>query len=97
MNFTLYPIYGLADELDGEPFDLTRLPFDITEDVRIEAVGERFRPGTFDPHKERLGTYVVEEMERVRFALVHRYNPSRLSWTRRSSVNRTATQILKNW
>ena len=75
MNFTLYPIYRLADEVDGEPFDLARLPFDITEGVRIEAVRERFRPGTFNPHKERLGTLVVEEMEQVRFALVHRYQP----------------------
>lgn len=75
VNFTLYPIYELASDLDGEPFDLTRLPFDITEGVRIEAVKERFLPGTFDPHKVRLGTYVVEEMERVRFALVHRYTP----------------------
>jgi hypothetical protein len=75
MNFTLYPTYWLADALDGEPFDLGRLPFDITEGVRIEALGERFRPGTFDLHKVRLGTAVVEEMEQVRFALVHRYQP----------------------
>ncbi len=75
MNFTLYPIYRLADEVSGEPFDLGRLPFDITEDVRIEAVKERFRIGTFNPHKVRLGTSVVEEMEQVRFALVHRYKP----------------------
>ncbi len=73
MNFTLYPIYELASDLDGEPFDLTRLPFDITEGVRIEAV--KFHPATFDPHKETLGTYIVEELERVRFALVHRYKP----------------------
>src|SRR6266478_1579305 len=75
VNFTLYPIYWLADALDNEPFDLGRLPFDITEGVRIEAVKERFRPGTFNPHKARLGTAVVQEMEQVRFALVHRYKP----------------------
>jgi hypothetical protein len=73
MNFTLYPIYWLADGIDGEPFDLGRLPFEITEDVRIEAV--RFHPGTFDSFKNRLGTSVIDEMERVRFALVHRYQP----------------------
>jgi len=61
VNFTLYPIYWLADDVSGEPFDLGRLPFDITEDVRIESVRERFRPDTFDPHKVRLGTLVVEE------------------------------------
>jgi len=31
VNFTLYPIYELASDLDDEPFDLARLPFDITE------------------------------------------------------------------
>ncbi|HKW35439.1 MAG TPA: hypothetical protein VJN92_20680 [Candidatus Acidoferrum sp.] len=75
MNFTLYPIYWLADQVDGEPFDLTRLPFDIIQDIRIEAVSERFRKETFEPFKVRLGTSVVEEMEQVRFALVHRYKP----------------------
>ena len=75
VNFTQYPIYELANEVDDEPFDLGRLPFDITEDVRIEAVRERFRPATFDPHKIRLGTLIVEELEQVRFALVHRYKP----------------------
>jgi hypothetical protein len=74
VNFTLYPVYELASELDDERFDLTRLPFDITAGVRIEAVA--FRPATFDPHKERLGTYIVEELARVRFALVHRYKPN---------------------
>jgi hypothetical protein len=56
MNFTLYPIHWLADEIDGVPFDLSRLPFDIAEGVRIESVRERFREGEFDPHSGRLGT-----------------------------------------
>lgn len=76
MHFTLYPIYWLADQVGGRtPFDLSCLPFDIAEDVRIESVRERFREGEFDHHNGRLGTEVTNELRRVEFALVHRYEP----------------------
>jgi len=73
VNFTLYPIYSVAGEVDDEQFDLGLLPFDVTEGVCIETV--KFHPGTFIPHGIRLGTFVVEKMAQVRFALVHRYQP----------------------
>lgn len=75
MRFTLYPIYWLAGELDDEQFDLGRLPFDVVENVRIEDVSQRFRADAFDLGKETLGTKILEELERVRYALVHRYEP----------------------
>ncbi len=75
MNFTLYPIYWLADEASGEPFDLRCLPFEITEGVSIESVSERFREGEFDHLSSRVGTLVTDELRRVNFALVHRYDP----------------------
>jgi hypothetical protein len=75
MNFTLYPIYWVADGIEGVPFDLGRLPIDIAENVRIESVRERFREGAFELWNSRIGTIVVDELERVRFALVHRYDP----------------------
>jgi hypothetical protein len=76
MNFNFYPIYWLADEASDEPFDLTRLPFDIAEDVRIEAVSDRFRDDAFTLWASGVGSIVVDELERVRFALVHRYSPA---------------------
>jgi hypothetical protein len=75
MKFTLYPIHWLADAVDDEQFDHDKLPFDVTEGVRIEAVSHRFRNGTFDLFKEKIGTDIVDKLERVEFALVHRYNP----------------------
>jgi hypothetical protein len=75
MRFTLYPIAGLADEIDDEPFDPGRLPFDITDNVRIEAVQERFRKDAFDHARRMLGDEIVESLRRVRYALVHRYDP----------------------
>src|SRR5438552_11308493 len=75
MKFTIYPIYWLADHLDEEQFDLSKLPFHVTEGVRIEAVSGRFREGTFDLFKARLGADRMGDLESVRYALVHRYDP----------------------
>ena|SRR5690349_8484187 len=79
MRFTLYPIYWLSGEVDDEQFDLSRLPFDVTENVRIEEVSQRFRPHAFDLGRERLGTGILEELEGVRYALVHRYKPEAIT------------------
>ena len=73
MRFTLYPIYWLSDQLDDEQFDLRRLPFEVTENVRIEDVSQRFGAHAFDLGRERLGTEILRELEGVRYALVHRY------------------------
>lgn len=73
MNFTLYPIYWLADTIDDEQFDVTKLPFDVAEGVRIENVSGRFAAGTFDLFKEKLGTDRLDDLKRVRYALVHLY------------------------
>ena len=73
MKFTLYPIRWVSDAIDREVFDHAELPFDIVEDVRIELVTDRFRKGTFDIFRERIGTDIVDKLESVRYALVHRY------------------------
>jgi len=73
MRFTLYPIYGVAQQWDDEPFNLRQLPFDICEDVRIEAV--TFRSDTFELMRTKLGEDILEVLHGVRYALVHRYEP----------------------
>jgi len=76
MRFNLYPIHSVANpHLDPEPFDHNLLPLDIMEGARIEAIADRFRPGTFDLHQTHLGEDVIEVLEQVRYAIVHRYNP----------------------
>jgi len=76
MRFNLYPIHWVADpHLDPEPFDHNLLPFDIAEGVRIEALADRLRPGTFDLHRRHLGEDLTEVLEEVRYGIVHRYNP----------------------
>jgi len=76
MRFNLYAIYGLSDGVTDEQFDLSKLPFDITEGARIEAISERFRDGAFDLWKEGIGTIAWENLKRVRYGLVHRYDPN---------------------
>jgi hypothetical protein len=76
MRFTLYPISWVADpHLDPEPFDHNLLPFDVTENVRIESLDGKFRPDTFALGADRHGTEIRENLENVRYALVHRYDP----------------------
>jgi hypothetical protein len=74
VRFTLYPIYGFADRIDGEPFDINTLPFHVSEGVDIEAIFRRFREGTFELWRPQIGAS-VEDLETVRYALVHRYDP----------------------
>jgi len=76
MRFTLYPIYWVADRhVDPEPFDHDLLPFDVTDGVRIENVADRFRAETFALGADRHGTEIREQLEAVRYAIVHRYDP----------------------
>ena len=69
MRFTLYPIYWLSGAIDDEPFDLGKLPFDVVENVRIEAVSHQFRGDEFDLWKKNLGKDLVRELEGVEYAL----------------------------
>src|SRR5690242_4360530 len=74
MRFTLYPIHWVANlHLDPEPFDPDRLPFEVVEGVRIEEV--HFVDGAFELHRRHLGNELIDVMERVRYALVHRFSP----------------------
>jgi hypothetical protein len=73
MDFTLYPIYWLADAIDDEQFDLNKLPFDVADGVRIEDVSGHFATGTFDLFREKLGTERLDDLKNVRYAFVHRY------------------------
>ncbi len=74
VRFNLYPIHWIANpHLDPEPFDPNLLPFGIASGVQIEAV--QFRKGAFELHRRGLGEDLIEVMERVQYAIVHRYRP----------------------
>jgi len=73
MNFTLYPIYWVADAADDEPFDHRKLPFHVIDGVHIEDISGRFNKGSFDIFREHLASGVVRNLGEVRYALVDRY------------------------
>jgi hypothetical protein len=75
MRFNLYPIYGISNRWDEDPFDTNFLPFDICQNVRIESVADRFRNDAFSLWGPMIGTSLRELLENVRYALVHRYEP----------------------
>lgn len=59
--------------MDDDDFDLSLLPFGVVPDVHIEDVSGLIRAGEFDIHKPVLGEYRVGELERIKYAIIHRY------------------------
>ena len=72
----MYAIYSLAKSQweEEEQFNISRLPFDIAEGVRIEDVSRFIRDGTFKLMEKRKGSDEVEALQRTRYALVHRFD-----------------------
>jgi hypothetical protein len=75
-KFSLYAIYSLAKSRweEEETFDLSTLPFDIAEGVRIEDVSPFIRSDAFAMMEKRKGSDEVEALQRTRYALVHRFD-----------------------
>jgi hypothetical protein len=72
-NFTLYTIYALGQQRDDEPFDLTRLPLEVVEGVRIEDLRPLLKEDAFDYVTPQMGTWAVDHLKRSNYAFVHRY------------------------
>jgi len=66
-----YPIYGLSEYWDRDPFNLSLLPFRISEDVAIEPVADSLKVSL--GYFEKFSPREAEKMRSVKFALVHRY------------------------
>jgi hypothetical protein len=74
-RFHLYAIHGVANTWrEDEPFDPTKLPFEVAEGVRVEDVSPFIKEGAFKLWEKTMGDHDVESLERVHFALVYRYN-----------------------
>jgi hypothetical protein len=61
------------DDRERKRFDRTALPFQIAPEVTVEDVSRMFTEQTFEWAQTSLGTYDVDELRRVRYAIVHRY------------------------
>ena len=78
-NITLYPIYAVADAINGQPFDRSVLPIHIVHGVTIEDVSPMFNEETFGWMRNELGRRQLEELQRVQYAIVHRYHTDDLA------------------
>jgi hypothetical protein len=73
-NLTLYAIHGIENAWDDEPFDVSRLPFDLGYGVSIENVSGLLGEDAFSEYfVQEMGTRSVQRLKELRFALVHRY------------------------
>lgn len=72
-KITLYPIFAVADEIDGQPFDQRALPFGVVDGVTIENVRPLFTEETFKWVKNELGRHDLEDLQQIEHAIVHRY------------------------
>lgn len=76
-RFSLYPIGRLAQGaprgLDDDNFDLALLPFEVAPGVHIEDVSPIIRGGDFEIHKPGIGEYRFRELQRIKYAIIHRY------------------------
>jgi hypothetical protein len=74
-RFSMYPIGRIARGAyaGGDEFDLSLLPIEVLRDVHIEDVSSLIRMGDFDIHKSNVGEYRFRELERIKYAIIHRY------------------------
>jgi hypothetical protein len=70
----LYPILGVTGDWLDEPFDLSQLPATILPGVTIEDGKTFFNAKTFDLWSTYISKRERESLERVRFAIVCRYD-----------------------
>ena len=76
MRFNLHAIYFLARRhFPGEDEFTLPLPIDIAEGVRLEDVSALVPAGSFDIIRQRSGTDVVDTLQGIRHALIHRFDP----------------------
>lgn len=75
-NFSLFPLERIARNWPGGfegCFDDSKLPFEIVKDVYIENVSALIPDDEFDYLKSHLGSEIVKHLEKVSYAIVHRY------------------------
>jgi hypothetical protein len=75
-KFSLFPIERIARNwigVSGDNFDDSILPFEIVDSVHFEDVSKRFRDDEFHYCRTELGTETTKYLEKVKYAIVHRY------------------------
>lgn len=76
MKFEFAPLHSLGFGFTQDPFDLTRLPFQIADGLSIEDVRPRLPQDAFELWRNMLGESRSEMLGRVRYAIIHRFDPA---------------------
>jgi hypothetical protein len=74
VEFEFAPLYSLGFGHPEDPFDLTRLPFQITDGLTIEDIPTRLPQNAFERWHNMLGESRSEMVKNVKYALVHRFH-----------------------
>jgi hypothetical protein len=72
-HVTLYPINGVTESWQDDPFDHSKLPVQIIPDVTIENVKAMFNEQTFSWVGNEMGKRDKETLTGVKYAIVHRF------------------------
>jgi hypothetical protein len=77
-RFSFYPIerieYGAhRGGADDDDFDPSILPFDLGNEITIEDVSALIPANEFDCYKPGMGSHAHDHLERIKYALVHRF------------------------
>lgn len=74
MKFAFFPIYSLGFRWSESQFDLTKLPYEIAPNLAIENVSPLLPDNAFELWKPMLGENVFKRLERLEYALIHRFD-----------------------
>jgi hypothetical protein len=77
LKVSLFPIERIARDWLGSTsdnnFDETLLPFQVLDDVYIEIISGKISNDEFDYCKRELGTETIKHLEKMEYAIVHRF------------------------
>jgi len=78
MQFCLIPIERIARKfpvkgIDDDDFDESIVPIEIMEGARVEDVSSLISEDEFSIHRQHLGTELVEKLETMKYAVIHRF------------------------
>jgi hypothetical protein len=79
MRFSFYPIERIEQGAhrggaDDDDFDPAILPFDLGNEITLEDVSALIPADEFDCYKPGMGSHAHDHLERIKYALVHRFS-----------------------
>src|ERR1700739_3308300 len=74
MDFLIAPIHSLGSRGFDDRFDDSRLPFHVSHGINIERVSDLFDRAELGGWERDLSESQREDLRRLRYGLIHRFN-----------------------